>query len=144
MIERRRPLPAGRYWADIFRPNVYWDAWVQMYGQAGKIHGEVSEHFPGVEGSPDRDFVIFTTSEELPWPDADMKVTPSVAGPDVHSSSDTVQRPDPEKDPIGKITDIAEGVTGKLNTAFTAVLVVLVAGVAIAVLSRARKAPRTR
>lgn len=94
--EMRRPLPAGRYWADIFPQNrIAFDAWVNVAGAAGAIHGEVSEHFDARDGAPEHDFVIFTTNRELVWPDADMGFAPNVAGPDVHSSEDTVQKPPP-------------------------------------------------
>jgi hypothetical protein len=145
MLERRRPLPAGRYWADLIEgKRAFFDVWAQQYGTAGVLHGEVSEHFEPTGSEPARDFVIFTTTEETVWPDADMGFAPSIAGPEIRSSSDTVQRPAPEKDPIDKLTDIAEGVTGRISTAFAAVLVVLVAGVAVAVFAGARKAPRRR
>jgi hypothetical protein len=144
-LERRRPLPAGRYWADIFAPRNAFDAWVQMANSRGAIHGEVSEHFEATDGAPEHDFVIFTTNTDLVWPDADMGFSPNVAPPNIKSSADTVQRPPPEPGAIDQISEAAAEWNRKVNTAMTAVLVLLVAGAAVAIFRRtapSKSAPR--
>jgi hypothetical protein len=143
-LERRRPLPAGRYWADIFAPRNAFDGWVQMAASRGAIHGEVSEHFEEAAGAPEHDFVIFTTNTDLVWPDADIGFAPNVAPPNVQSSADTVQRPPPEPSAIDQISEAAAEWNRKVNTAMTAILVLLVAGAGLAIFRRAAPRKSTR
>ena len=136
-LERRRPLPAGRYWADIFAPRNAFDGWVQMAASRSAIHGEVSEHFEATDGAPEHDFVIFRTNTELVWPDAEIGFAPNVAPPNITSSADTVQRPPPEPNAVDQLSDMASDFNKKVSTAITAVLVLLVAGAGLAIFRRA-------
>lgn len=131
-IERRRPLPPGRYWADIFPQNrVMWDAWVKLAGESGALHGEVSEHFDATDGAPEHDFVIFVTNRELAWSDSDMGFAPNVAGSDVHSSNDTAQKPPPIPSAVDQISSgidsLKSAVAVGVGVAVAAVVVVLLA-----------------
>jgi hypothetical protein len=112
-----------------------------MAASRGAIHGEVSEHFDAAGGAPEHDFVIFTTNTELIWPDTEIGFAPNVAPPNIKSSADTVQRPPPEPGAIDQISDIADDFTKKVNAAVTTVLVLLVAGAAVAIFRRTA-APR--
>lgn len=97
-IERRNPLPAGRYWVDVFDPDIAaWTAWRTRNGQNVKV--EETEHF---EGDPSRDFIIFKVLAPVPWEGPGL---PTIAEPSVQTSSDTGQRPAPEPDPTTKIGD---------------------------------------
>ena len=114
MLERRRPLPVGRYWADVFPQNrPAWSAWIDMQTKSGNARIESTSHDEGSGGAPEHDWVLWTTSVETIWPDDVMGFAPNVAGAEVTQSSDTVQRPDPEKptsDKIGEtLKDIVMG-----------------------------------
>jgi hypothetical protein len=96
-LERRRPLPVGRYWADIFPQNrAAWQAWLATQTSAGHARLETTSHDNGTGGAPEHDWVLWTTSDETVWPDDIMGFAPNVAGADVTQSSDTAQRPPPE------------------------------------------------
>lgn len=117
MIERRRPLPAGRYWIDVFPKNKpRWEAYVAVMAQLGALGVEVTEHVPGIDGAPDHDFVIFQTDRELVWPDSEMGFAPNVATSEVHSSDDTVQKP-PPSDPIGDVQQLGKELVRGIVTA---------------------------
>jgi len=134
--ELRRPLPPGRYWADVFPQNrVMFDAWVKVAGDSGAIHGEVSEHFPASDGAPEHDFVIFVTNRELVWPDQEMGFAPNVAGPEIHSSDDTVQKPPPTPSAADQLSAGLESVGKAVVLGVVAVTIVA----ATVLLTQARK-----
>lgn len=94
-IERRRPLPVGRYWVDVFEPNrVKWEAWRNSFVSAGKAAIDHTESFPEVDGAPAHDFIIFRVLTPTVWPDADMGFGVNVAPDEIQSSDDTVSKPD--------------------------------------------------
>ena len=90
-LERRNPLPPGRYWIHLDRDDApSFDAWRLSHKQEATI-----------ATSHDREsgwtWYLFVTSAPLPW-DAAAWGYPTVAGEDVRSETDVVQRPDPEPD----------------------------------------------
>lgn len=96
-LERRRPLPPGRYWADVFPQNrPAWSAWRDLQLAAGAARIETTSHEPSAAGAPEHDFVIWTTDRETIWPDDVLGFAPNVAESSITQSSDTVQLPDPE------------------------------------------------
>jgi hypothetical protein len=104
-LERRNPLPPGRYWIDLFeKDSAAWLAWRARNG----VKIEVTEHF---NSSPPRDFIIFRTDTPVPWEGPGY---PTIAGATVKASEDTGQRPPPTKDPIDAITDIVTSPTAKV------------------------------
>lgn len=110
-LERRRPLPVGRYWADIFPQNrAAWSAWISLNQNSGKASLVTTEHTPALSGAPEHDFVIFETTSELVWPDDVMGFSPNVAGPNVTSSDDTINKPDPSADPLDSIGRMTQGI----------------------------------
>lgn len=110
-LERRRPLPAGRYWADIFPQNrAAWSAWISLNQNSGKASLVTTEHTPEIAGAPEHDFVIFTTSDELVWPDEVMGFSPNVAGANVTSSDDTIDKPEPQADPLDQFGKLTQGI----------------------------------
>jgi hypothetical protein len=132
-IERRRPLPAGRYWVDIFeRDRPQWAAWISVQQNAGNAKVEATEHFPGDESKDleERDWVLFVTTAETVWPDADMGLAPNIAGKDVHSSTDTIDRPPPEPDPLERLERMGDTlVRGVMTAGAVAVGVLVLVGV---------------
>lgn len=109
-LERRDPLPPGRYWLDLFPPLVpgrpdgrkHFAEWVKEH--TGAVLIESTESFAS---TPPREFVIFRTSRSVPWGRhmGDVlgfpTIAPSSGAGAVRSSSDTVQRPPPESNANG-------------------------------------------
>ena len=94
-LERRNPLPAGKYWIDIFEPKrAVWQNWVNKAGAS--IHILSTESFEAIGGYPARDWLLFETSQPLMWDIAVDIGWPTIAGPQVHTSDDTVDKPKPE------------------------------------------------
>jgi hypothetical protein len=119
-LMRQNPLPAGRYWLDVFDPNRgTMTLWVN--NNAGSVTVQDLESFPAVVGGgitmtdqnyPARDFYIFTVSSPVSW-DAVTFGYPTIAASNVNSSDDTVQEPSVEstsdllKDAATTVTKIA-------------------------------------
>ncbi|MDD5012766.1 MAG: hypothetical protein PHQ66_03945 [Candidatus Nanoarchaeia archaeon] len=128
-IERRRPLPAGRYWIDVFQPNrAYWEIWSTAMKHAGRLTIEHTESFEATDGEETaRDFVIFSTNAEtIGWPDR--IGSPTIAGKEIQSSADTVQRPDAPLEPLDALSETLGDVKQGAKTA-------VAVGVAIGVLA---------
>ena len=117
-VERRNPLPAGRYWVDIFEPQrVAFETWRAVNKDSVKV--EVTE----THGSnPPREFFIFNVVERVAVPGGTTTIEipvqwdsvtfgfPSVAGRDIKSSADTVTRPDLPKDATDQISDALDSI----------------------------------
>lgn len=101
-LERRNPLPPGRYWIDLFPSPVdgkpdgreHFAEWSDRHNDA--VHVETTQSF---DSDPPRTFVIFKTFKDLPWGQEMGTVVgfPTIAGKEVQASEDTVQRPPPEE-----------------------------------------------
>lgn len=102
-LERRSPLPAGLYWIDTLGPNrEAFQDWRSVHAAAVKVRA--SEDFPSP--APGRTWLKFEVLQPVAW-DAKRFGFPNVirAGEKIETSADTVQRPDPEKDPLDKLGD---------------------------------------
>lgn len=95
-LERRNPLPKGRYWVDMFGDNrELFNEW--LTANRGLVHRISVESFPADDGGPARDWSLFEvtggpTGEFLPeWVGIGF---PTIADSSVMSSSDTVTAPD--------------------------------------------------
>ena len=96
VLERRNPLPAGRYWKDIFEADAEaFGEWLKDNHETVKVR--TTEH---IDGDPPRDWLLFEVTAPTMW---DGPGYPDIATANVHTSADTVQRPDPEKDPLDKL-----------------------------------------
>jgi len=96
-LERRNPLPPGRYWQDIFKPQFSaFDNWLVR----NRDHLDVltTEHFdaPGIEitdpagfGTTERQWILFRVIEPVKWEGPGL---PTIATDDIRSSGDT-ERP---------------------------------------------------
>lgn len=103
-VERRNPLPPGRYWVDVFdrvalsgpfagtNEQQSFREWLKAFSFT--LHVEATETH---DSDPPRDWYLFRVEQPTPWLGPGF---PTIATPDVKSSADTVQRPDPEKDPL--------------------------------------------
>ncbi len=136
-LERRRPLPAGRYWLDVFPKNaIQWQTWSEAMTKMGRAKVETTEHYPSVDGAPEHDFVIFSVSSpNVAWEAAGLP-SPTIADANVTTSDDTATKPPPEPSALEQLGKTAEGLTTGLKVAVGVVVVVSVAGLGIAILRK--------
>lgn len=117
-LERRSPLPAGMYWLDVLGDNrIAFAAWRTAHGADVKVRG--------TESFPEREWLKFEVLRPVAW-DAKQFGFPNIirAGEAIDSSADTVQRPDPEKDPLDKLGDELSS-AGSLTSRLVPIVVVL-------------------
>ena len=145
-LERRRPLPAGRYWLDVFPKNaIAWQSWSEAMTKLGSATIEHTEHFEAipadtnlfdtgsVPAAPAHDFVIFSTSTpNIAWEAAGLP-SPTIAPASVQSSDDTVTKPPPEPSVLDQLSSAAAGVgtTAKVGLGVGVAVVVVVGAVAL-------------
>lgn len=122
-VETRNPLPAGRYWIDVSKEPVPLGTWQGFLSAFAEF-----VHVDTTEEDEDFAFSIFTTSKALVWPEG--IGYPTIAGADIKSRADTVQRPDPEPDLIDQIPTVKQIVSGVGDTVK---LVAVVVGIIVAV-----------
>jgi len=108
-LERRSPLPVGRYWQDIFAKQAAdWNAWLAPALASGTVTIENAEHFQAdplrdgswLPGGPsgdlnviaDRTWVLFNVVRPVDWPAVKLGF-PTIATQDVQQSSDTADNP---------------------------------------------------
>lgn len=109
-VERTNPLPAGRYWVDVFaKDSDTFGAWLSSNKATVKVR--TTEHF---DSDPVRDWYLFEVSVPTPWYGPGF---PTIAGPNVTTSSDTAQRPDP---PPAVTTQIEQILASEQQTIKTA------------------------
>jgi hypothetical protein len=98
-----------------------------------RVSIEVTQHFDGIDGAPGHDFVIFSTPSENVAYEAAGLPSPTIAGPEIQTSDDTVQKPPPEPDPLDQLSDAAAGIgqTAKVAVGVGVAVVVVVAGIAL-------------
>lgn len=133
-LERRRPLPAGRYWLDVVPGNrTQWDLWLAGMRNVPSVTIEHTEHFEAVSGvlgvpdSPARDFVIFSlTSPNVAWEVAGLP-SPTIAPETVQSASDTADVPPPEPDALDRLRSASAdiGTVAKVGVGVVVVAVVV-------------------
>jgi hypothetical protein len=125
-LERRSPLPVGRYWQDIFAKQARdWDLWVQPKIADGSVKIVKFEYFradPLHDGSwlpdvlkPDsagtiaaRSWLLFDVVRPVAWPATKLGY-PTIADQTIQSSSDTAQVP-AGPTPLEEIGDAITGV----------------------------------
>lgn len=109
-LERRNPLPPGRYWQDIFNKQAHdWNDWLAARLKEGSVSIEKAEHFnrdPLRDGSwlpvalqpenmgtiSDRMWVLFKVLKPVEWPAVKLGF-PTIADATVNTSADTAQNP---------------------------------------------------
>jgi hypothetical protein len=122
-LERRTPLPIGRYWIDVFKREEF-RAWLRT--AAERVHVAATESFAANAGGPARDWYLFEVKAPVAW-SAITFGFPDIAPPSITSSSDTVQRPPPERDPFasgGAIEDAAHAALDALPWVLSGVLAI--------------------
>jgi hypothetical protein len=103
-LERRSPLPAGLYWIDVLGDSnrAAFNDWRAAASAIVKVRA--NESFPSP--APGRDWFKFEVLAPVIW-DAKRFGFPNIIRPGepINSSADTVQRPDPVKDPLDQLSD---------------------------------------
>jgi hypothetical protein len=99
-LERRNPLPAGRYWIDI-APNLQarWAAWAVVNQPFVETTSTASSGWT---------WVLFHTSAALPW--AKELGFPTIAPPDVHTEQQAKAYPVIDTDPASQLSSLFQGV----------------------------------
>lgn len=143
-IERRNPLPIGRYWIDIFDSgNAAWQGW--LASNASTVRVESTQDFDASGTSvlnttaPARRFIIFVTTAPTPWPPNMGIGLPTIADSDVNQSDDTVVKPPPEKDPLDKLSDWGSDLGKTIGTTIAIAAAAVVAIGAFTLVGRMRR-----
>lgn len=92
-LARKNPLQPGRYWQDLFGAMLpRFEAWAGENRDAVDVVSTQS-----FDSDPPRTWVLFEVRApfQVDWPQAELGF-PTLAGEDVESSDDTVQKPPPE------------------------------------------------
>lgn len=129
-IERTNPLPVGKYWVDVFAPQeATFQSWLQK--NKANIIVTSTESFDAVGDYPSRNWRLFEVNAPVMWEGPGF---PTIAGPNVKSSSDTSDRPAPEPDAIDKLKGLGGDAASSVKTAMIVggVVLVVVAGVLVA------------
>jgi hypothetical protein len=121
-LERRRPLPEGRYWLDVteqLRPK--WELWRNAMASVPTVTIDHTEDIPPVdEGlfgphAPGRQFVIFSlSSPNVAWEAVGLP-SPTIAGANVQTASDTADMPAPTPDLFDEVSGAATGLVGEVK-----------------------------
>lgn len=115
-LERTNPLPAGRYWVDVFQPDAdAFGAWLSS--NKATVHVVSTEHFERNASGPPRDWYLFQVMAPTPWQGPGF---PTIADATVTSSSDTATRPDPTPDTLSTAADAASDFTAAARRAASA------------------------
>jgi hypothetical protein len=143
-LERRNPVPIGRYWVDVFdqvsthpatkgqNTQTAFRDWLRR--NASTVKSESTQSF---DSKPARDFYIFRVTAPTPWEGPGF---PEVAPAAVQSSADTAQRPDPEKDPLDQLGDAL----GSASSTWSGLVLAVGVGAAALVLVNVWAASRGR
>lgn len=99
-IERRNPLPAGRYWIDVFDPKRN-DFRVWLSQHKDQITIEQTKEYLAEHGT----WYLFTTHEDIQW---DGPGFPTIATEEVHTQADTGEKGPPEKSGMETIEETLE------------------------------------
>jgi hypothetical protein len=105
VVERRQPLPPGRYWITVSSSPSAPDRMTHfLQWTAANAQTVIVDKTEPMGGGVNGLFCIFTVLQKTAW-DAKQFGFPNVAGPDVQTSDDTVQRP-PKPTAGGMISDV--------------------------------------
>lgn len=88
-LERRNPLPVGRYWVDVFEPEWQrFDSWLKLNAHFVKVHADELHD----DEDPERRWILFEvlTPMLVGWLGPGL---PTIADKSIQSSDDTVQKP---------------------------------------------------
>ena len=93
VLERRSPLPPGRYWITVTSSDSAPDRMTHfLQWTASNAQTVIVDKTEPLGGGVNGLFCIFTVLQPTAW-DARQFGFPNVAGPEIQTSDDTVQRP---------------------------------------------------
>lgn len=119
-VERRNPLPVGRYWIDVIdtraRPGLRLRFAEWLGGNRSSVRVVRREQFGGLLTGAPRDWYLFEVMSPVTWPATAGFGYPSIArsetaptAPEVRQASDTAQMPPPEPSMGQRLTDLMSG-----------------------------------
>jgi hypothetical protein len=122
------PIPPGRYWILVNGPGniADFDNWLRDMAGAARVETTSLAR----RGSASAQFIIFRVPDgRAPFLNAEQFGFPNVAGPEIQSVQDVIDRPDEQPDPLDRIPDPLEFAKEKANQAFllAAVIVLILA-----------------
>lgn len=120
-VERRNPLPPGRYWVTLEPLN--WEAFNEWKGSSSRIKLEASELHDEDEQRRFEFDVFRVVGGPVAYP-FEQFGAPNIAGEDVHSFDDVVQAPDVHEPTAGELVEKIENV-GKFALAGAALLAIV-------------------
>lgn len=135
-LERRRPLPPGRYWLDVTEKHrTKWETWRNAMASIRSVTIELVEHrdasnIPGIPATQESDFVIFSLTEPNIAYEAVGLPDPTIAGAEIQTSDDTAMMPPPSP----TVGEQLEQFAGKVSSGAKVTLGVVVVGGIVAVL----------
>jgi len=114
VLERRQPLPPGRYWITVTSaPNAPDRMTHFLQWTAANAQTVIVDKTEPLGGGVNGVFCIFTVLQKTTW-DAKQFGFPNVAGPEVQTADDTVQRP-PVPTPGSVVSDWFADLTAALQ-----------------------------
>lgn len=103
-LERRNPVPTGRYWQDIFAKDASaFESWTTA--NKGKVRVIATEHYENDDPALVRDWILFEVLSPVEWRGPGY---PTIAAAEVTSSADTVERPDPPPAVVDQLQSMAQ------------------------------------
>ncbi len=118
MIERNSPLPIARYWITAFGDKEPLLAqYLKTQSSAGFLRVTITEHIEETSDHPSGSFFVFVvkTAKAVPWP-GQLFGFPNLAGADIKSLADTVDRPDLPNDGFDDLGDLLQKVADTGST----------------------------
>lgn len=118
MIERRSPLPVARYWITAFGDKEPLLAdYLKTQASAGFVRVTITEHIEETSDHPAGSFFVFIVRapNAVPWP-GKLFGFPNLAGADIKSLADTVDRPDMPTDGLDDLGDLLQKVADTGST----------------------------
>lgn len=91
-IERRNPVPPGKYWVDVFEPHIAdFRTWLSSNSESVSV--DKTENYLADGDNPAHNWYLFTVHTDIKWEGPGL---PTIADENVHASTDTSEKPPPE------------------------------------------------
>lgn len=122
-LERRSPLPVARYWVTAFgEKEPALAAYLHLHSRQGSAQVTVTEHIDETSDHPAGSFFVFIIKrpDMVTW-NAELFGFPNLAGADITSLADTVDRPDMPGDGFDAIGDFVKEAAGAAGDVVKAV-----------------------
>jgi hypothetical protein len=136
-----RILPAGRYWITINHDSNFgtWQGWLDAFKDSIRV--ETTQSVDAAGSDPAYEFYIFVTSKDLIWERGDI---PTVAGPNIKSKADTLDREDPTPDLTDRLHDTISELGNEAKSAAKLLTWIAFIGLGIYAYSQLKKTPNSQ